>query len=89
MATLHLVNKTAALADCLAVAAREDTVLLLEDGVYGAVPPGPAAAARLLALDPDVRARGLLSRLAPGVGLISDAEFVALVEHHQPVVTWR
>lgn len=88
MAVLHLVNRASALADCLTVAAADDAVLLLQDGVYAAVaaqaPPRP-----LHALEPDVRARGLAARLGGHVTVVDDAGFVALVEAHQPVVSWR
>lgn len=88
MAALHLVNKAAALQHCLSVAAAEDAVLLLEDGVYAAVaalaPPRP-----VYVLAVDVGARGLADRLGEQTRLASDADFVALVVAHQPVVTWR
>lgn len=88
MAALHLVNKAAALQHCLAVAGADDAVLLLEDGVYAAVaalaPPRPVHV-----LEPDVTARGLTDRLGEQTTLASDADFVALVEAHYPVVTWR
>ena len=88
MATLHLVNKERALRPCLEVAAGDDAVLLLEDGVYAAV--GVMAPERPLhALEPDVRARGLRDRLAGHVVVVTDVQFVALVENHRPVVTWR
>ena len=88
MAILFIVNHAEALGDCLATADPADTVLLIEDGVYAATKhhtwPG-----RLAALDPDLRARGLLHRLAPGVRVVTDSEFVDLVVEHQPIVTWR
>jgi tRNA 2-thiouridine synthesizing protein B len=88
MPTLHLVNRAAALDACLAVAAEADAVLLLEDGVYaGTRELAPQRA--LHALEPDVQARGLTGRLAAQVTLVSDAQFVVLVEAHQPVVSWR
>jgi tRNA 2-thiouridine synthesizing protein B len=88
MATLHLVNKAAALQSCLRVAAADDVILLLEDGVYAAV--GEHAPERTThALEVDVTARGLHGRLAPQIVVTSDAGFVALVEAHHPVVTWR
>lgn len=88
MPTLHLVNKQSALAACLAVAAAEDAVLLLEDGVYAGV-PALAPERPLHALAADVTARGIANRLAEQVRVIDDAGFVSLVEVHQPVVTWR
>lgn len=88
MATLHLVNRTAALGDCLEAAADEDAVLLLEDGVFAAV-VALAPERPLHALEADVRARGLANRLASQVSVVDDAGFVRLVEQHQPVVSWR
>jgi len=87
MNTLHLINHPAALAECLDVAASADTILLLENGVYAVVDLAPGR--RLCALETDVRARGLAARLPAHVELASDEDFVALVETHQPVVTWR
>ena len=86
VATLHLVNKAAAWADCQPLLGLGDTVLLIEDGVYAAERLGGAISARALA--PDVRARGLSERLGPNVGLASFDDFVALVVSHDRVVTW-
>ena len=88
MAALHLVNHASALAACLAVAGDHDAILLLENGVYAATAAGAPHRA-LHALEPDVQARGLAGRLAGSVEVISHAQFVTLVEDHQPVVTWR
>lgn len=88
MATLHLVNHADVLGDCLALAGPEDAVLLLENGVYAAV-AGQAPQRHLHALEVDVRSRGIAGRLAEQVEVIGDAGFVALVEAHKPVVTWR
>lgn len=51
MGVLHLVNKAAALQDCLALMAPDDALLLIEDGVYAArrrsaAPPEDAAGAK-------------------------------------------
>ncbi len=88
MPTLHLVARPEALTACLSVAAEDDAVLLLQDGVYGGMPV-MAPERALLALEPDVRARGLTGRLSADVAVVTDAGLVALVETHQPVVTWR
>lgn len=88
MAVLHVVNHAASLPACLAMAAAEDAVLLIEDGVYGAA-RGAVQAHPLYALEADVVARGLAGRLAGGVELVDDAGFVELVIRHCPVVTWR
>jgi sulfur relay protein TusB/DsrH len=88
MAALHLVNRADALPACLAVAAPDDAILLLEDGVYAAT-PAQAPDRTVHVLDVDVHARGLDTRLATHATRVSDADFVALVVDHQPVVTWR
>lgn len=87
MATLHLVNKTAAWADCKPLLSPEDTALLIEDGVYAAL-QAPPADAQLLALAPDVQARGLAERLAPSVRLATFEDFVQLVVGNDRVVSW-
>ncbi len=102
MATLHLVSVAptagSAFADCLAVATPGDMVLLLQDGVYAATAHaaasttllGDAAARGVLpyALLADVDARGLASRLHPGVRLVDDNGFVELTERHPRTISW-
>lgn len=87
MATLHIVNKAAALASCVPLAAENDAMLLIEDGVYAARHhphvPGPC-----YVLDSDLAARGLSERVDARFEVISYAGFVDLVERHQPIVTW-
>ena len=56
MATLHIVNKSSALASCLETAATDDCVLLIEDAVYQAALHSDR---KLLALRDDLEARGL------------------------------
>lgn len=85
MATLHVVNNQASLQSCLDVAADDDSVLLIEDGVYGAT---TNVARALLVLAPDVEARGLTKRIPPTAESIDYDQFVALVETHKPIVTW-
>ena len=87
MATLHLVNKAAAWADCEPLLGPEDTALLIEDGVYAALQALPAGV-QLHALVPDVEARGLAERLAPSVRLASFEDFVRLVVGHARVLSW-
>jgi tRNA 2-thiouridine synthesizing protein B len=88
MGILFIVNRATALASCLGVAAPSDTILLIEDGVFA------ATAARdwtgsLVALEPDVRARGLAERVLHDVRVVDDTGFVELVTTHEPIVTWR
>ena len=88
MATLHLVSTLAGLRPCLEVAADDDAILLIANGVYAAV-PAAAPPRDLLALDADVAARGLQRRLGERVRVVDDGEFVALAATHQPIVSWR
>ena len=85
MASLHLVNNPTALQSCLDVVADDDSILLIEDGVYGAT--GDVAKS-LLVLAPDVEARGLKERISNAAESINYDKFVALVETHKPIVTW-
>lgn len=87
MATLHLVNKPAAWADCEPLLGPDDSALLIEDGVYAALQALPAGV-QLQALAPDVCARGLLERLPPSVRLASFDDFVRLVVGNDRVVSW-
>lgn len=95
MATLHIVNKAStneAFLRCLSLAAPGDAVLLIEDGVYCALPDVVARFTidhvRLVALRVDSEARGLANRLSARVTLVDERDFVDLVVRHQPVVTW-
>jgi tRNA 2-thiouridine synthesizing protein B len=89
MGILFIVDRADALESCLATAdPAADTVLLIEDGVYGAT-RAQDWSGTLAALEPDLRARGLLNRLSPRITVVDDAGFVDLVVAHQPIVTWR
>ena len=87
MASLHIVNKADALADCLPLLADGDALLLIEDGVYAACTPIDTHAT-CHALADDLEARGLTGRIETSVEILSYDGFVDLVERHQPVVTW-
>jgi tRNA 2-thiouridine synthesizing protein B len=79
---------------CLAIAPRDDPILLYEDGVYAATERGHLSAAareglkehRVYALDADLKARGI-GRVAEGIEVIDYDGFVGLVEEHG-VVPW-
>ena len=86
MATLHIVNRPRALASALEVAAADDPVLLIEDGVYAAL---TAESRDILVLEDDARARGVAQRLPAGMRLIGYAEFVDLAAEHSPIVSWN
>ena len=87
MASLHIVNKADALADCLPLLADGDALLLIEDGVYAAC-TAIDTPATCHALADDLEARGLTGRIETSVEILSYDGFVDLVERHQPVVTW-
>jgi tRNA 2-thiouridine synthesizing protein B len=98
MATLHLVNASpsasSALRDCLYAATTGDTVMLIENGVYGAVNAtferhgSRGSVLHWCALIDDARARGIMERMAGAVRLVDAEAFVDLVESHQPIVSW-
>jgi tRNA 2-thiouridine synthesizing protein B len=93
MTTLHLVARSPTRSDALEACLRSlgpgDALLLLEDGVYGALPdqPGPAEGA-CHALEEDVRARGLAGRLRADVAPVDYAGFVELVAAHERTLSW-
>jgi tRNA 2-thiouridine synthesizing protein B len=88
MPTLHIINKASALSACLSIAAVEDALLLIEDGVYAATKSG-ASQRPLYALEADVNARGIAALLGPSVRVVNDTDFVRLAVNHQPIVSWR
>lgn len=98
---LHTVNKSPfaspVLADCLNRLGEGDGLLLIEDGVYGALAAGGladrlAAVAKthpVYVLAPDLAARGLSERpLVAGIGVVDYQGFVALAASHSAVVAW-
>jgi len=101
MATLHTVNKspfaTQTLLSCLGHAKAGDTVLMIEDGVYGATSgtgladamAGLGGAVTLAVLAPDMKARGIdEGRLMDGVKTVDYAGFVELAATHDRTQNW-
>ena len=101
MSTLHTVNKSPfthnTLASCIAICVEADGILLLEDGVFGAMTTTPCAfhlsdlirqGTKVYALEDDVKARGLLEKLLPGVLLTNYTRFVQLSIEHRCVQSW-
>lgn len=97
---LHVVNKSpferSSLESCLKHAQPGSAVLLIEDGVYGAL-KGTAFTGRIEAamkdlkifvLQPDVEMRGMQGRIIDGVQPVDYAEFVDLVTEHPRVQSW-
>lgn len=101
MAMLHTVNKSPferrTLDSCLRHATNGSSILLLEDGVYGAV-KGSVVDTKIqnaltnfsvYALGPDVRARGMTEdQIIDGVTIIDYHGFVDLVVNHDKVQAW-
>jgi len=97
MSILHLVNKSpyenSNLDTAASIMKSDDVLLLIEDGVYGAVKSGKAsamlAAHKVSALGPDLAARGIsVDKLADGIEVIDYAGFVDLVETNDKVQSW-
>ena len=101
MSTLHTVNKSPfeknSLATCLGYATAGSAVLLLEDGIYGALKGTQVEAQIKSALDnvkvyvlgPDVKARGFAEdRLIDGVEVVDYAGFVDLAAENDKVQAW-
>jgi tRNA 2-thiouridine synthesizing protein B len=97
---LHTVNKSPFESDAfdtlLRYVSSGSAVLLIEDGVYGAM-SGTAVTPKLqiamksapvYALKPDVEARGIQGRVLDGVKLVDYSGFVDLVAEHNTVHAW-
>ncbi len=98
---LHTVNKSpferASLDSCLRVAPSGGAVLLIEDGVYGALANSAAAAGiearkgelSFYVLGPDLAARGVQDGpLIDGFEVVDYGGFVDLVEKHEQTQAW-
>ena len=97
---LHIVNKSPyernSLESCLRLANKGSAVLLIEDGVYGAVKGGSAAEKvqgamanlKVYALDADLQARGMTDRVLEGVTVVDYGGFVDLVADHSNLQSW-
>lgn len=97
---LHIVNKshlqTNSLRSCLRLAQPGHTVLLTEDAVYAATSAGGASSGladalqtlKVVALQPDVEARGMSGKLIAGVTAVDYAGFVDLVAEHPTSQSW-
>ena len=96
---LNIVNKSPlerdSLASCLRMAA-PGAILLIEDGVYGAL-HGTAIAAkvrdalgrfRIYALRPDLEARAVADRVQDGITVVDYDGFVDLVAEHHACQSW-
>ena len=98
---LHTVNKSPfekdSLDTCLRLAKPGSAVLLIEDGVYGALAgtrvsakvQQAMASLRFHVLEPDVKARGLNpAKLIPGIQAVGYDGFVRLAAESDGVQAW-
>ena len=101
MSTLHTVNKSPfesnALTSCITHALDGSSILLFEDGVYGALAQGAFAEnisesksrCHLYVLGPDLKARGLDdSLLLSDMNVVDYVDFVRLAAEHDKVQAW-
>jgi len=98
---LHTVNKSPlernTLDSCLRLAAKGSAILLIEDGVYGALAGSQAAEKissrigdfRFYALGPDLAARGLSEApLIDGIEVVDYGGFVELAAEREAQQAW-
>ena len=98
---LHTVNKSpyekSSLATCLGLSLEGSDILLIEDGVYGAIAGGAASTMiaealktrKVYALGPDLAARGIdPERLVEGVTVVDYGGFVELAANNDRVQSW-
>lgn len=101
MSDLHTVNKSPfdknSLESCLKVAKPGASVLLIEDGIYGAMKGTTAEAlvssamkdVKFFALSSDIKARAINEdKLIDGIEVVDYAGFVDLVESNSKVQAW-
>ncbi|NYT27270.1 sulfurtransferase complex subunit TusB [Candidatus Thiodubiliella endoseptemdiera] len=96
---LHTVNKSVfernSLQSCLNTIDDSSVILLIEDGVISAAKNTKsslladlAAEGRVFALQGDVEARGISSKVADNIKLVDYEGFVDLVVEHGTAVSW-
>ena len=101
MALLHTVNKSpfekSSLKSCLRLAADGSSILLLEDGVYGAIKGTDNSAMvedamgkiKVYVMGPDLDARGVnKDKLIDGINVVDYEGFVDLVADHSATQAW-
>ena len=97
---LHTVNKSPTernvLESCLKYLKKGSAVLLIEDGVYGALKGSTTTKMveqtlknfPIYALYPDIEARGMQDRVIDGIKLVDYSGFVDLVAEHATIQAW-
>jgi len=97
---LHTINKSPfeknSLETCLAHAKSGSTILLIEDGVYGALKgtvvsdkvSKAMAEHTVCALGPDLKTRGIADKVMDGIKVVDYAGFVDLATENDKVQAW-
>ncbi len=101
MAMLHTVNKSPfernALDSCLRTAKKGGSILLIEDGIYGAMKGTTAEQTvtqamnnfSLYVLGPDLKARGIdEAQVIDGIKVVDYSSFVDLAAEHDNFQAW-
>ena len=101
MTMLHTVNKSpfekSSLKSCIRIAAEGSSILLLEDGVYGAVKGTENSSMvsdamgkiKVYVMGPDLDARGVnKDNLIDGINVVDYGGFVDLVAEHSATQSW-
>lgn len=101
MSILHTINKSPfthnTLMSCIAVCADNDGILLIEDGVFGAIQGVPGEQKLLLlnqqgipiyALSHDIKARALEQKIANYIQLVTYDDFVRLTLQFNCIQSW-
>ena len=100
MTMLHTVNKSpfedSSLESCLRCSKAGSTILLIEDGIYGATEgtvisdkvKAAMADKTVCVLQPDVEARGMKDKIIDGIKLVDYAGFVDLATENDSVQSW-
>lgn len=100
MAMLHTVNKSPfekdSLNSCLRLSLDGSSILLIEDGIFAALEGTSVSDSvkeamktkKVYALQEDVNARGMQSKVIDGIEQVDYAGFVNLVTEHDKVESW-
>jgi len=92
MATLHQLNTQHKLANCLKLLAATDSLVLIETAVTLVVQPDflqqLPQGLKVLALNSDLQARGLLNTCPAAIRIITDAEWVEASLEADRVCSW-
>lgn len=93
MSILHIIKTVQALDDVIQVATHADKLILVEQAVYAASAQHkaltPLTGFALYALEADVAARAMTSRLDTQVKLVDFSGFVELTAEQASSITWE